>query len=97
VPEDKPVSTSFNPLDKRNLGKSIADALLQTAPSPLPPEPFTGAGAYALYYTGSFSAYGRLSEMNRDGRFLCPIYVGRAVPAGARKGGLGLGVEHGQP
>lgn len=29
-------------------------------------------------------------------QFLCPIYVGKAVPAGARKGGLGLDVAHGQ-
>jgi hypothetical protein len=96
VPKDKPVLKPFNPLDKRNLGESVADALLQTVPSPLPPEPFIGAGVYVLYYTGPFSAYGRLSEMNRGGRFLCPIYVGKAVPAGARKGGLGLDVEHGQ-
>jgi hypothetical protein len=51
---------------------------------------------YALYYTGPFSAYGQLSAVNRDGQFRCPIYVGKAVPAGARKGGLGLDVAHGQ-
>lgn len=87
---------SFNPLDKRNLGESVADALLQTNVKLMPPEPFIGAGVYALYYTGSFSAYGQLSEVNRDGQYRCPIYVGKAVPAGARKGGLGLEVEHGQ-
>ncbi|GHV44311.1 type II restriction-modification system endonuclease [Clostridia bacterium] len=86
----------FNPLDKRNLGESVADALLATMSQNMPPEPFAGAGVYALYYTGSFSAYGKLTEVNRDGQFRCPIYVGKAVPAGARKGGLGLEVEHGQ-
>jgi hypothetical protein len=86
----------FNPLDKRNLGESVADALLNTEIQNLPPKPFIGAGVYALYYTGSFSAYGQLSEVNRDGQFRCPIYVGKAVPAGARKGGLGLDVAHGQ-
>jgi hypothetical protein len=37
-----------------------------------------------------------LSEHNIDGQFRCPIYIGKAVPAGARKGGLGLDVKHGQ-
>ena len=94
--EVNPVIKPFNPLDKRNLGESVADALLETDAQPLPPEPFIGAGVYALYYTGSFPAYSRLAEINSDGKFLCPIYVGKAVPAGARKGGLGLDVEHGQ-
>ena len=94
--DEKPVLKPFNPLDKRNLGESVADALLHTEAKPLPPEPFIGAGVYALYYTGSFSAYRRLVEINRDGQFRCPIYVGKAVPPGARKGGLGLEVEHGQ-
>jgi hypothetical protein len=97
MPNDKKLNVKpFNPLDKRNLGESVADALLETAAQTLPPEPFIGAGVYALYYTGSFSFYGRLAEVNRDGQFRCPIYVGKAVPAGARKGGLGLDVEHGQ-
>lgn len=86
----------YNPLDKRHLGESVADALLDTKIQPLPPDPFIGAGVYVLYYTGSFSAYGQLSAVNNDGQFRCPIYVGKAVPAGARKGGLGLEVEHGQ-
>ena len=76
---DKPVLEPFNPLDKRNLGESVADALLETEARPLPPEPFIGAGMYAIYYTGSFSAYGRLSEVNRNGQFRCPVYVGKAV------------------
>ncbi|MDL2234269.1 Eco29kI family restriction endonuclease [Ruminococcaceae bacterium OttesenSCG-928-L11] len=94
--ENLPVIQPFNPLDKRNLGESVADALLQSKIHPLPPEPFIGAGVYALYYTGPFSAYKELSKVNRDGQFECPIYVGKAVPAGARKGGLGLDAEHGQ-
>jgi len=86
----------FNPLDKRNLGESVADALLEMKVQALPPEPFIGAGVYALYYSGSFSTYRQLAEINRNGKFHCPIYVGKAVPAGARKGGLGLEVDHGQ-
>jgi hypothetical protein len=94
--EEKPVLKPFNPLDKRNLGESVADALLETEPQELPPAPFIGAGVYAIYYTGSFSVYKQLAEMNRNNQFRCPIYVGKAVPPGARKGGLGLDVEHGQ-
>ena len=93
---EKPVLKPFNPLDKRNLGESVADKLLEMEAQLLPPEPFIGAGVYAIYYMGPFSAYGQLSEVNRDGQFRCPIYVGKAVPAGARKGGLGLDVDHGQ-
>jgi len=93
---DIPVIKPFNPLDKKNLGESAAEALLATSIHSIPPEPFIGAGVYALYYTGSFSAYRELAAVNRDNQFRCPIYVGKAVPAGARKGGLGLEVEHGQ-
>lgn len=93
---EKTIIKPFNPLDKRNLGESVADALLQTEPCQLPPDTFIGAGVYAIYYTGSFSAYGQLAEINRDNKFKCPIYVGKAVPPGARKGGLGMEVEHGQ-
>jgi len=93
---EKPVLTPFNPLDKRNLGESIADALLHTEAMPLPPEPFIGAGVYAIYYIGSFSAYRRLADINHNGQFRCPIYVGKAVPPGARKGGLGFEIEHSQ-
>jgi hypothetical protein len=86
----------FNPLDKRNLAEAVADALLNTMAQPLPPEQFVGAGVYALYYDGSFPAYGLLTQINQNGQFRCPIYVGKAIPAGARKGGLGLEVDHGQ-
>ena len=96
MPKEKQIIKPFNPLDKRNLGESVTYALLDTEVKSLPPEPFIGAGVYAIYYTGSFSAYERLSEVNRNGQFRCPIYVGKAVPPGARKGGLGLDVEHGQ-
>jgi hypothetical protein len=96
MPNDKQTIKPFNPLDKRNLGESVADALLDTKIQALPPLPFVGAGVYAIYYTGVFPAYERLAALNRDGQYACPIYVGKAVPAGARKGGLGIGVEHGQ-
>ena len=94
--DEKPVLKPYNPLDKRNLGESVADTLLHTEACSLPPEPFIGAGVYAIYYSGSFPAYERLSKVNSDGKFNCPIYVGKAVPPGARKGGHGLEVEHGR-
>ena len=38
----------YNPLDKSNLGTSVADALLARAVVNLPPEPFLGAGTRAV-------------------------------------------------
>ncbi len=80
----------YNPLDKNNLGTSVADALLARPVVNLPPEPFLGAGVYAIYYGGSFAPYQRIVESNCAGRYAAPIYVGKAVPSGARKGGYGL-------
>jgi hypothetical protein len=49
---------------------------------------FLGAGIYAIYYTGSFAPYAPVAEKNRRQRFEAPLYVGKAVPEGARKGGI---------
>jgi hypothetical protein len=82
----------YNPLDKRNLGESVATALLSRPVVPLTSlEAFTGAGIYALYYTGSFTPYRKIVDHNINGQWSAPIYVGKAVPPGARKGGYGLG------
>ena len=87
---------TFNPLDKRNLGVSIADALLLKTPVALPPsKTFDGAGIYAIYYTGDFPVYEPIAERNRAGKFKAPIYVGKAIPAGGRKGALEPNVEAG--
>lgn len=84
----------FNPLDKKNLGASVAEAMLEQPPCPLGEiVPFTGVGIYAIYYTGDFPAYSPLAKRNRDGQLTAPIYVGKAVPAGARKGG-GVGATN---
>lgn len=53
-------------------------------------ERFNGAGVYAIYYTGKFDAYLPLAQWNRDNHLQAPIYVGKAIPPGARKGGFGL-------
>lgn len=85
----------FNPLNKKNLGLSVAEAMLQKEIVPLPPTPFAGAGIYAIYYAGNFPQYAPLAEVNINGKWLKPIYVGKAIPEGARKGGLGLDMPAG--
>jgi hypothetical protein len=75
----------FDPLDYRIVAKSVVDALLSRALEPLPPgQQFVGGGVYAIYYAGSFRVYEPVSGKN------VPIYVGKAVPAGGRKGGEDL-------
>jgi hypothetical protein len=86
----------YNPLDKKNLGVSVADAMLAQAVGPLPPaEKFLGAGIYALYYSGSYAGYKAIATADKEGKPPIPIYVGKAVPAGARKGGFGLDIPAG--
>lgn len=83
--------TPYNPLDKKILGRSVTEALLLKTIEPLPPiQPFEGAGIYAIYYTGDFPCYEPLANENRNEKFSVPIYVGKAVPAGARKGAFEL-------
>lgn len=66
---DIPVITPYNPLDKRNLAESVASAMLHTPVQKLPPEPFIGAGVYAIYYKGDFEPYRKLVELNsRDAK-----------------------------
>lgn len=86
-----PGERSYNPLDKRNLGVSVADALLQSPVGQMPPaERFVGAGIYAIYYVGNFRSYRPISAANSRGKFNWPIYVGKAIPAGGRTGGKGF-------
>ena len=77
--------TVYNPLDKVNLGKSVADALLEQAPIALADVGrFEGAGIYAIYYHGAYPAYEALAQANAAGA-KWPIYVGKAIPSGGRK------------
>jgi hypothetical protein len=81
---DKP----YNPLEKFNLAKSIEGELLARTAEPITiADRIEGAGVYVIYYVGSFAPYGSLAEANRNS---CskPIYVGKAIPKGGRKGGL---------
>lgn len=78
----------FNPLDKRHLGESVGQAMLGRPVVRLTDlKSFQGAGIYAIYYSGNFPAYEAISKNNKRGLFSSPIYVGKAVPKGARKGG----------
>jgi hypothetical protein len=63
--------------------------LLARAPLPLGSiENLTGAGVYVIYYTGDFAPYRPIAIENRDGAFNRPIYIGKAIPKGGRKGGI---------
>lgn len=75
----------YNPLDYANLTKSCVEELLRRDALPLPlTKPFAGAGIYALFYRGDFPLYRHPNVQSDEGTQ--PIYVGKAVPAGARKG-----------
>ena len=52
-------------------------------------ESFPGPGVYALFYHGDYAPYERIRSPSADH----PIYVGKAVPPGARKGGTDLGTS----
>src|SRR5579859_7710878 len=73
----------YNPLDYRNLTRNVVEELMRRTPARLSPlGPFPGAGVYALFYTGALDFYLPLASPD----LRQPIYVGKAVPAGARKG-----------
>jgi hypothetical protein len=76
---------AFNPLDYANLTKNVVDELMRQGPFTLPLERrFAGAGVYALFYVGDDPEY----AAERSEGATHPIYVGKAVPRGARKGVL---------
>jgi Eco29kI restriction endonuclease len=81
------MTEAFNPLAMNNLAHSIVTRMLETDPTPLDAVPrFVGAGLYAIYYYGSFSAYSELLGRNSEGSDTEPIYVGKAAPPGGRRG-----------
>ena len=78
----------YNPLDKINLARSIEGEILKRNCEPLvSTDEVVGAGVYAIYFRGSFAPYAPLAQANRDA-CLVPIYVGKAIPKGGRKGGI---------
>ncbi len=77
----------YNPLDRINLARSIELELLARDVTPLADRsPVRGSGIYALYYAGALEFYRPVSNVPPD--FHRPIYVGKAIPEGSRKGGL---------
>lgn len=83
----------FNPLDKRHLGESVVQALEHEPAVPLATlAPFKGAGIYAIYYVGELPLYMSLAALNKP-RARHPIYVGKAVAAGSRKGQIDVAGE----
>lgn len=81
--------TVYNPLDKLNLAKSIESELLARPADSLGTiGDISGAGVYAIYYAGPFAAYAPVANANSGSNFTKPIYVGKAIPKGGRKGGL---------
>jgi hypothetical protein len=80
----------YNPLEKENLGRSVTHSLINSEPIPLGAiQRFAGAGVYAIYYLGDFDPYVPLRNWNQAPPDLhLPIYVGKAVPTGGRKGSV---------
>ena len=71
----------FDPLDYHVIAETVVSALLHEPKRQLPlAESFPGAGVYLIYYTGSFALYAPITKQEQ------PIYVGRAIPQGGRKG-----------
>ncbi len=81
----------YNPLHKDNLARSIEREVLSRAAVPLnATEQIKGAGIYVIYYLGKFAPYAPISGDK------VPIYVGKAIPKGGRKGGLGADASKGR-
>lgn len=78
----------YNPLDKINLAKSIEAEVLSRDVEPLGTDQvILGAGVYVIYYRGDFPAYQPIATANAE-QWEKPIYVGKAIPKGGRKGGI---------
>lgn len=79
----------YNPLDKLNLARSIETELLSRDTLAFHDlSEVRGAGVYAIYYFGDFPCYAPIAARNSDKKFTLPIYVGKAIPKGGRKGGI---------
>lgn len=80
--------SEYNPLDYANLTRNCVEELMRRGPFDLPLDhEFAGAGVYALFYKGTAKIYAKV----RSEDVTWPIYVGKAVPPGGRKGGGAAG------
>ncbi|MDC7675138.1 Eco29kI family restriction endonuclease [Asticcacaulis machinosus] len=90
------MTSPYNPLDKLNLGKSVAEALLNQPDHPMAEiPPFEGAGIYVIYYKGAFPLYAPIREANEEA-LNWPIYIGKAIPSGGRRGANVFGTSKGR-
>ena len=72
----------YDPLTYENLMAGLALHFGEQPKVPLDStDDVAGPGIYALFYAGPFDAYRPISETDD------PIYVGKAVPPGSRRGG----------
>jgi hypothetical protein len=77
-PEPLPKPDRFNPLDPDSIGTMLRERLEKNDPQSFPPQPFRGAGLYALYYVGdTIQEYRPLVDEFNLGRGI-PVYVGKA-------------------
>lgn len=80
---------AHNPLEKGNLAESIARRILDSEVKRLDDTSrLVGAGVYVIYYTGRLAQYAPVAAKNVSNQFGQPIYVGKAIPKGGRKGAL---------
>ena len=71
----------FDPLDYHTIADTVVSALLKKPVEPLPlSEGFPGAGVYLIYYRGDFVTYEPVRKSDT------PVYVGKAIPRGSRRG-----------
>ena len=81
-----PAQHTFKSAGFQKIVKQAIAFLENTPVYALPPSaPFDGPGVYALYYTGDFAYYTKITAANRPA-FVQPIYIGKAVPEGWRTG-----------
>jgi len=79
----------YNPLNKLSLARSIESEILKRkgySLAGLESLGIKGAGVYVIYYLGAFPEYESIRNTPSD--LYKPIYVGKAIPKGGRKGGL---------
>jgi hypothetical protein len=89
---------TYNPLDKIHLAESIRNAILQRPVERLEnTDPFDGAGIYAIYYGGPSEVYAPISTRNEGNGLEIPIYVGKAIPPGNRRGVIDPRAKVGDP
>ena len=76
----------FDPLAVENVGVTLAVELLEQPLERMPPpDPFAGAGVYALYYSGDHPAYAGLTGID-GGRNKYPVYIGKAAGESSKQG-----------